>query len=288
MSLRLRVFRWNFFICPEPMLAESAGDRLDRDIIRTAIDPMATFEGLEVFTEIDSTNQYFLTGTRQGMQGPRCCLAEYQTAGRGRQGKTWHSPFGSGLCLSVLWSFAQDPGRLMGLSLAMGTIVAEVLEACGIPGVVGLKWPNDLYWSGRKLAGLLIEVVARTGGPTHCVIGLGLNVHVPAGTLEAVDQPWIDLATTGWYPLPTRNYLAAAVLSGLSRALYRFESEGLASFLDAWRHRDILVGQALTVQTSGGQMIDGFGAGITSSGALQVQTVQEIKIVETGLTFLRK
>ncbi|CAK0760271.1 Bifunctional ligase/repressor BirA [Gammaproteobacteria bacterium] len=262
-------------------------DLLNEAIIRSAMDPSeaARLLGLEVYLTLDSTNQHLLAAIRQGSQGPRACLAEYQTAGRGRHGKVWLSPFASGLCLSLLWTFEGKPTYLPGLSLAVGVASAEVLEECGVSGI-RLKWPNDLYWSGRKLAGLLIDVVARTEGPIHCVIGLGINIQVHVATLEAVDQPWTDLATTGWRPL-SRNHLAAALLSGLLRAMRRFEAQGIEPFLDSWQKREMLTGRVLKIQLPGGQLIEGIGAGIDFNGALRVETNQGVLCFTSGEITIR-
>jgi len=257
-------------------------DLLDEGAIRSAMDPIEAMQlqGLEVCLEIDSTNQRLLDYARKGLQGPLGCLAEYQTAGRGRRGNIWQSPPSSGLCLSLLRTFDQDPKSMVGLSLAVGTTVAKVLEECGVPKV-GLKWPNDLYWAGRKLGGLLIDVLGQPDGPTRCVIGIGINVCIPSGTVLPIDQPSTDLAATHWKPLP-RNHLAAALLSGLLRTAHQFEAEGLSPFLESWQRRDVLMKQSLTVQLPNGQVMEGIGAGIHSDGTLRIQSGQEILYLTAG------
>ncbi len=247
-------------------------DLLDESALRAALDPqaLASLRGIHLAREIPSTNQYLLDSARQGLHGPYACLAEYQTMGRGRRGNVWVSPFASGLCMSLLWRFERDPRHLAGLSLAIGVTLAESLESCGVQGIA-LKWPNDLYWSGRKLGGLLIELVAQPNGITHCVIGIGINVRVPVTTLDAVEQPWVDLASTDWNPLP-RSHLAGRLLSGVLHTVEHFETAGLAPFLQAWRDRDWLLGQSVCIEQLDGTVLEGIGAGIEDDGTLRLDT----------------
>ena len=123
-----------------------------------ALAPMAP---VHCFPVIDSTNQYLLERVNQLSSG-ESCLAECQTAGRGRRGKPWVSPFGCQLILSMYWRLEQGMAAAMGLSLAVGVAVVQALESLGYPGVE-LKWPNDLYYQGRKLAGILVEMSGSAG-----------------------------------------------------------------------------------------------------------------------------
>lgn len=147
---------------------------------------------IHCFDQIDSTNAWLLEQSTQGAASGTCVLAERQTAGRGRRGRVWHSPFGSNLYLSMLWRFDAGPAALGPLSLAAGTAVAQALQYLGVSGVQ-LKWPNDIHWQARKLGGLLIEVAGETHGPSQAVLGLGLNIRMPDGAKDRIDQPWVDL-----------------------------------------------------------------------------------------------
>jgi BirA family biotin operon repressor/biotin-[acetyl-CoA-carboxylase] ligase len=124
----------------------------------------------------------------------RVVLAEHQTGGRGRRGRTWQSPLAANLYLSVGWRFACGAAGLAGLSVAVGIAAVESLRQLGFDDVA-LKWPNDLVAHGKKLGGLLIEVGGEIGGPSHVVIGIGVNARMPKTAAEAIDQPWIDLDT---------------------------------------------------------------------------------------------
>ncbi len=260
-------------------------DLLDEDKIWAALHPteVGALRSLEVHLTLDSTSRYLLDYARQGGRGPCACLAEYQTMGRGRRGDKWVSPFASGLCLSLLWPFERNPSHLAGLSLAVGVTIAEALEAFGVDGV-GVKWPNDLHWSGRKLAGVLIELVGKGGSPTHCVIGVGLNVRVPEAAAQArdtIDQPWVDLAATGC-ALLSRNHLAALLLARLMGALRRFDVAGFTPFLPAWRRRDVLAGRSLMVQQADGQLVRGVGGGVNEGGALVLADDGRTHLITSG------
>src|SRR5690606_37975158 len=153
--------------------------------------------GLEVAWTLDSTNSELLR-RRPPARGCRVLLAERQTSGRGRRGRAWASPLAANLYLSLDRRYAGGLARLPGLSLVAGVAVAEALRAGGWPGV-RLKWPNDVVVETdgalRKLGGLLVEGGGEVAGPARAVVGVGLNVAMPATAAADIDQPWTDLAT---------------------------------------------------------------------------------------------
>ena len=158
--------------------------------------PMAP---VHCFPVIDSTNQYLLERVNTLSSG-ESCLAECQTAGRGRRGKPWVSPFGCQLILSMYWRLEQGMAAAMGLSLAVGVAVVEALESLGYPGVA-LKWPNDLYYQGRKLAGILVEMSGSAGASCHLVIGVGLNLAMPSreGRRSIRPGPSCAISSPSWW-----------------------------------------------------------------------------------------
>lgn len=247
-------------------------DLLDADALRAALPDAAGAElaGLEVAWSIDSTNSELL---RRGApsRGVDVLLAERQTGGRGRRGRSWESPLGANLYLSLARSFEGGLARLGGLSLVAGIAVAEALRASGFARV-GLKWPNDLVVDDgaglRKLGGLLVEGGGEHGGPASAVVGLGLNVTMPARGARRIDQPWIDLAALG--PTPGRTALAAAVLAHLLPALARFDREGFTPFAARWQACDVLRGREATLHLHGGvEAVRVLGLG--EGGALRVR-----------------
>ena len=251
---------------------EQAFEPLDGERILSGIDRGARerLGQVEVLPTVDSTNRFLKTLGASGVRSGTVCLAEHQSAGRGRRGRMWVSPFGAALYLSMLWRFPLAPAALGPLSVAVGVLVAEALEDLGVEGC-GLKWPNDLLWRRRKLAGVLTEVAGEATGPAQVVIGLGVNVHLPPAAGDAIDQPWVDLSTIlGGRPVD-RNVLASRLLERLSIGLDRFSREGFAPFRGAWDRLDLARGYPVVV-TLGEGKVAGTCLGLDDSGALLVES----------------
>ncbi len=212
---------------------------------------------------LPSTNQFLRQRFVQGAGHAEVCLAENQSAGRGRRGRAWASPWGCSLLLSVGWRFEGGATVLEGLSLAVGVVLARVLERHGLE--VALKWPNDVllkqHGALSKLAGILLEVSGDAQGPCEVVIGVGLNVFLPDAVRERVDQP--IAAVVDQAPDITRNALAAELLDGLLGMLVNFEQEGFPAWQEAWNQRHAHAGQAIDVvhgQTRYAAIADGVDA----------------------------
>lgn len=258
---------------------------LDAAALRAAL-PAATLAlvaQLEVAWSLDSTNSELLRRASPD-HGCAVLLAERQTGGRGRRGRSWASPLAAHVYLSVARRYSGGLARLGGLSLVAGVAVAEGLRALGLDQV-GLKWPNDLVVEGRKLGGLLVEGGGEAGGPVRAVIGIGLNVRMPPALGEAIDQPWIDLA--GALPTPpARQAVVVAVLERLLPALALFDAEGLAPFLPRYAALDALRGRAVAVKLDEGEVI-GTAEGIAEDGALRVATPQGGRVFHAGEVSVR-
>lgn len=240
---------------------------------------------LEVHQQIDSTNAYLMRLAATGAPSGSVCLAERQTAGRGRRGRAWISPYGVNLYLSLLWRYPLAPAALGGISLAAGAVVAEALRSLGCEDLA-LKWPNDLLWRHRKLGGLLLEVAGESQGPSHLVVGLGINLRMSQGQGDSIDQPWTTLATALADRPLSRNELAARLLDALLAALDRYGREGLAPFLDRWRAFDAYVGEPVRLHLAG-RVIEGRHAGIAADGSLQLDTPGGRLAFQTGEVSLR-
>ncbi|WP_353980791.1 biotin--[acetyl-CoA-carboxylase] ligase [Salinicola endophyticus] len=216
-------------------------------VAQLSAEPRRHLKRLFVEDVLDSTNTYLRERFRQGAGHGEVCLAESQTAGRGRRGKAWSTSWGRSLILSLGWRFDAGVGALEGLSLAVGVAVAEVLEAAGAE--IALKWPNDILiavdgeW--RKLAGILLEVTGDVEGPCEVVIGIGLNVSLSAAGREAAGQPAGALADR--LPAPSRNHLAAAIIDALLMLLPQFEQRGFAAWQAGWNQRHAFAGQPIKV-----------------------------------------
>lgn len=235
---------------------------------------------LDVATVIDSTNTRLLEAG--GEADPQALLAELQTAGRGRRGRNWVSPFGANLYLSLAWSFSQWPAQLSALPLAVGVVCARALNNLGAPA--GIKWPNDLLVSGRKLGGILIEHRGETGGPCRVVIGIGINVAMSANQAGDIAQPWISLSDAAGKPV-SRNVLAIELLSGLMDALPRFERNGFAAFTAGWEQYDLTADRPVRIEAS--PAYEGIARGVDANGALIVETPSGRQAVHSGEVSLR-
>ncbi len=241
-------------------------------------DARADLASLDIVWAIDSTNSALLR-EQTPRQGAAVLLAERQTAGRGRRGRAWTSPLAANLYLSVARYFSGGLTRLGGLSLVAGVAVAEALHDIGYNDT-RLKWPNDVVIGVRKLGGILVEGGGEHAGPVRAVIGIGLNVRMPHADVVDIDQPWIDLAAINTPP-PSRNALAAGVLTHLLPALETFDREGLAPFLPRYVAMDGLAGRTITVQAGDGDHV-GQALGIADDGALRVGLADGERVFHSG------
>jgi BirA family biotin operon repressor/biotin-[acetyl-CoA-carboxylase] ligase len=199
------------------------------------------------------------------------------------------APFGSGICMSVGWQFAEAPPTFSALSLAVGVAVVTALRSLGA-AEVGLKWPNDLVWKGRKLGGILIEMRGEAEGPAHVVIGIGINVRMPAairlllGELQAAVIA--DLHEIMRDRTPSRNTIVGAVLSELVAMLRQFAIEGFAPFHAAWRDLDTLANAPVKV-INGAQTTLGLARGVGLDGTLRVEVDGEVRKFASGEVSVR-
>lgn len=235
------------------------------------------FGDVEVLNVIGSTNQY-LKDKSLALKNGHTCLAEAQTAGRGRHGRKWVSPYAASLYLSMHWSFVGGYSVLGGMSLAVGVAIVEALNQCEVQGIQ-LKWPNDIYAQGKKLAGVLVEVEGQVGSGCQAIIGIGLNVALPKN-MEEIGQPWIDLAQLS-DPLINRNLLASKLISELTKSLTLFENKGLEPFIAKWRTLDVYANQDIKL-IIGQQTVSGICRGIDANGAILLETEQGIKAYHGG------
>jgi BirA family biotin operon repressor/biotin-[acetyl-CoA-carboxylase] ligase len=265
----------------------AALELLDREQILSWLPPesRSCVQRLEIHDSIDSTNSHLMREAQKGAASGALCLAERQTAGRGRRGRGWVSPYGANIYLSLLWRYPFGPSELAGISLAAGTAVATALWAAGVEDVA-LKWPNDVLWGRRKLAGLLLEVAGESGGPSHVVVGVGINTRLDLTQAAPIDQPWVDLSTILGGQGFSRNRIAASVANELIRVLERYGREGLGPFVSAWERFDRYLGERVQISV-GDQPIVGIHAGITERGALRVRSGGTVITFHAGEVSLR-
>lgn len=232
---------------------------------------------------LDSTNQWLLDKIPNISNG-QTCIAEYQLAGRGRRGRTWVSPFASHLYFSYYWRFESGIDKLSGLSLLVGIATVNALEKVGIEGV-SLKWPNDLYYQGKKLAGILIELNAQATEACHAVIGIGINVRMPPEQGKLIDQPWIDLNSLSAEKVD-RNVLSATLMSELHTLLSEYEKTGLTPHLQRWFDLDCFLDKPVNVLLAEKNRA-GICRGINESGALLLEIDNKIETYIGGEVSLR-
>jgi BirA family transcriptional regulator, biotin operon repressor / biotin---[acetyl-CoA-carboxylase] ligase len=262
---------------------------LDVERIRQPIpgQPLAKLDHLEVFAEIESTNNYLLDQPAPPAGRFRVALAEHQTAGRGRRDRPWHSPRSSGLCMSMSYTFNRTPDSLPCVTLAIGIGVAQALEYLGVRGI-GLKWPNDLVVRDGKLGGILTEVRPTRGKGTTVVSGIGINVDLQGlpGAAQITSQLGhvSDLATCV-RNLPTRSAISAVLIEGLFNTLAEFDADGFGRFADTWEKFDWLRGQQVSIERPD-RVTTGTCQGIDADGALIMKTANGQERILSGSVHL--
>ncbi|MDR9827829.1 bifunctional biotin--[acetyl-CoA-carboxylase] ligase/biotin operon repressor BirA [Vibrio sp. FNV 38] len=248
---------------------------------------------VHLYPVIDSTNQYLLDRI-ESLESGTTCIAEYQSQGRGRRGRQWVSPFGANLYLSMYWRLDAGMAAAMGLSLVVGVALVEALESLGIEGVK-LKWPNDLYYQDKKLAGILVELSGQAGGAAHLVIGMGMNIAMPEH-IDGIDQPWVSLKhLVETQPTPPlclldgsvdRNQLTAALIDAWQHALQDYEEHGMREFVERWNRIDNFLNRPIKL-LMGSREISGLARGIDEQGAVLIETDQGIEAHIGGEISLR-
>ncbi len=243
----------------------------------------ALLRKLILFDEVDSTNTRLLSLMEKGEGHAVALLSERQSAGRGRRGRQWISPYGAGISLSIGWEFNGGVQCLEGLSLAVGVAIARALARFSVPDV-RLKWPNDVWCHGRKLSGVLLELKGDLTDRCAVVIGIGLNSGLRSESAAAIDQPWADLQQVK--PGISRNQLVAAMLAELLPLLQNYTEQGFSAYREAWMQLDQFAGQKVTLQ-AGTQTWSGIAAGVSEKGALKLNIDGEEQHFHGGEISLR-
>jgi len=220
---------------------------------------------------------------QQPVENGYTVIAEAQTAGRGRRGKAWISPFGTNIYISMYWRLEQGMAAAMGLSVALGARIAELLDSKSIPNVE-VKWPNDIYIGGKKVAGILVELEGQATGECHAILGIGLNISMKDDT-KIIDQPWTCLENELLHQ-PDRNNWAVSLIACVYNCLRDFETSGLDNVQKLWQRVDRVYDQTVALSV-GNKQINGVAKGIDQFGALLLQTDTGMQTFQAGEVSLK-
>lgn len=241
---------------------------------------------VRVFSSIDSTNQYILESNNINDRQWGLCVAEMQTQGRGRRGRQWLSSYGRNIQMSIGVYLNMPMVDVSGLSLVAGVVLAQFLEAAGVKEGA-LKWPNDIHITGKKVAGLLLEVKGEAEGPVKAVLGIGLNLDMSEIEKHHISQPFTDLKSHLRGTIPSRTTMVADLAERLYRAIQEYQQTGLTSFLQQWKRYDKYLGQPVTI-SSAVKHTHGIYRGLDEQGRLLLETQHSIKTFSAGEVSLRK
>jgi len=245
------------------------------------IESEKSIDRIQIFDEIDSTNSESLRQIQSGNTENRVVVASSQTAGRGRRGRQWLSPKNAGIYLSLTRRFSLEANALQALSLVTAISVLEALQELGAQGLQ-LKWPNDVLFEKKKLAGILLELQQKEAS-RYVVFGIGVNIELSADSLERIDRPATDLTSIIIEP-PSRVILLAALLNQLCRNLEKYESSGFSSFEERWNDLDCYRMNDIEIQNGESRLI-GRSLGVDSGGSLRLQTAKGIQSINGGEVF---
>lgn len=255
-------------------------DLLEESAIVSLLDADAAAKlMLNILLSTESTNSWLLA--RSGLQKQyEACFAEHQVGGKGRRGRQWVSPFGSNVYLSVAFDLKGGAESLNGLSLVIGLSVVQALCDLGVEGLE-LKWPNDVWLNGRKLAGILVELHGEATTSWRVVVGVGLNVGMSVDEAVLIDQPWAQLNEVGIF---SKNCVAAALLNNLVADLEIFKVSGFSCFLTRWAQFDALNNRVVEINAG---VMSGIARGVDRTGALLLETDKGIEVINAGEVSVR-
>ena len=254
---------------------------LDESIIKAGI--TNRLDCLEVLLNTESTNTFLLDKAADHMGKRYAVLSEKQDNGRGRRGRSWVSPFGKNIYLSLLWSFQGGLASLEGLSLVIAIAVERTLTELGVEGVT-LKWPNDVYLNNKKLAGILLEVSGEYNGHCQVVLGIGLNINLSSYDAESIQQPWAQLSEH--LPGISRNTIASTLINELTKSIEQFERTGFETFKFYWQDRDAFYNKEVDLILPH-KIRSGTCKGVNSKGELLLKTELGLEPINAGELSLR-
>ena len=257
-------------------------DLLDQSIVCSKLSSeLESHVSIDILPQVESTNSVMAERMPSRVSTYSVLLAEMQTKGRGRRGRSWVSPFGKNIYMSLGFELVGGPECLAGLSLVAGLSVARAIN--GLSGAhAQLKWPNDVLVEGRKAAGILVELQGQATTGWRVVLGVGLNVSMSVQEGESIDQPWVAV---GNYMDCTRSELAGAMTNCLVEDLELFRMHGFAHFLPMWRDLDVFLGREIQVI---GSQVRGVSEGVDVVGNLLIRVGEELVVINAGEVSVRR
>lgn len=235
--------------------------------------------------ETKSTNDDVKKLITSGANLPIAIATEIQNQGKGRRGRQWQGGVAKNIMMSFGWRFENGISVVEGLSLAVGAAVARVLKRNGVESV-GLKWPNDVQVEGKKICGVLLEMVADQD-ICDVIIGVGLNISMSEQDMVDIDQPWTDVMQQSSIEV-SRNQILAELVCELEQVCKTFDrGDGLAAYLTEWMQQDVLKNQAVKMM-SGTREELGIARGIDAKGALLFEQDGVVKALYGGEVSVRK
>ena len=238
---------------------------------------------LHLLVNTQSTNKYL----RQLASDVKACgavaVAESQSAGVGRSGKRWISPFGAAIYFSLRTTVNTPVDRLSAISLVIGLCVIKTLATFNLENLT-VKWPNDIYYNAKKLSGILIETVKQEANSVDLIIGIGINVRM--NNKIEIDQDWIDVYSINESFSTPRNKIIATLINNLYEYIACYEKSGFEYFMGEWHKRDFLYGKDVVL--SGRELSrSGVAHGVSKKGELLVNRDGGLLVVSSGEVSVR-
>lgn len=258
------------------------------DKLRAHLSPEASrvLSAIQIVNSVGSTNAVIYDALSAGAPLGVVCLAEEQTAGKGRRGRDWVAPLGRGFYGSIGWVFSDGIAVLEGLSLAVGLAVATALKSYGVDHV-GLKWPNDIMIGTAKMGGILIEMQLDGDGCCRVVIGIGVNFDMPFEMSQTLGREITDVVSHSEIRALERNRLGGMILDAVVRLLSNYGAGRFEALREAWCELDLLRDAQVEVLGGADELV-GMARGVDAHGALLLETPSGIMRISSGEVSLRK
>ena len=232
-----------------------------------------------VLESVDSSNRYL----NKIDPKPKLVLAEAQSDGRGRMGRRWYSPFAQNIYMSLHYTFQKEVSLMHGVSLACAVSVIKALKQI-LPhdkDKLVIKWPNDILYQNKKLAGILIDLQADANGSCEVIIGIGLNVNMQTAPSALIRYPWCSLAHIAGNVLD-RNAVAVTLVRQLMSDMQLYQQQGFEPFCKAYDQYDALQGTLVTLKHHQ-QACKGIARGINEYGHLILDIKGVSKAFASGM-----